>query len=651
MTTMALGAQTVSRRAGLLLMAGALLLGVAPSLAPAGAALSETAQAATAQLRSGAGSTATDKIDPALLRVHRGPTDVIVSGAPGQSWQLRNAIEASGGTVSGTLPMVSGFRASVPAHRLVDLAGSPVVTAVTKNRVLRFEELSYDDTTTASSFARTSGATTLWGQGTLGSGVGVAVLDTGVSPMNDFDGRLVHGPDLSGEGTIIDSYGHGTVMAGIVGGSGADSADRSRAYTGVAPKSTLVAVKVAGANGVTDVSTVLQGLHWVSAYKDQFNIRVLNLSWGVASTQSPAIDPLNYAVQRLWQQGVVVVVAAGNAGPTNGTILKPADDPLVITAGAFDDKQNVDPKDDNIPAWSSRGPTATGLTKPDLVAPGRTLIAARSLGSTVEKDNPKALISPTYIKGSGSSEAAAVTSGAAALLLQARPELTPDQVKAVLTATATPIPLKSAYDQGKGRLNLAAALTASPGLAVQQISTATGLGSIEASRGGRNIQTDCNNDGTLDVIKGEIDARCEAWTGAAWTGAAWTGAAWTGAAWTGAAWTGAAWTGAAWTGAAWTGAAWTGGTWNGAAWTGAAWTGAAWTGSLWTGAAWTGAAWTGAAWTGAAWTGSEYTSAEYDSEFLNAWWGGRPKYGMKIAGEESAPRPANCRDTRQDCRE
>nr|MBA2769795.1 S8 family serine peptidase [Sporichthyaceae bacterium] len=418
MTTMALGAQTVSRRAGLLLMAGALLLGVVPSLAPAGVALGETAQAAGAQLRSGAGSTATDKIDPAVLRVQRGPVDVIVSGAPGQSWQLRNAIKHSGGTVAGSLPMVSGFRATVPAHRLVDLAGSPAVTAVTKNRVMRFEEFSYDETTTASSFARVSGAPALWRDGKLGQGVGVAVLDTGVSPMNDFDGRLVHGPDLSGEGTIIDSYGHGTVMAGIVGGSGADSAGRTGgAYTGIAPKSTVVAVKVAGANGVTDVSTVLQGLHWVSAYKDQFNIRVVNLSWGVASTQSPTIDPLNYAVERLWQQGIVVVVAAGNAGAKLGTTLKPADDPMVISVGAFDDKQNVDPLDDSIPAWSSRGPTAAGLSKPDLVASGRTLVAARSFGSTVEKDNPKALISPSYIKGSGTSESAAVTSGAAALLL------------------------------------------------------------------------------------------------------------------------------------------------------------------------------------------------------------------------------------------
>lgn len=200
---------------------------------------------------------------------------------------------------------------------------------------------------------------------------------------------------------------------------------------------------------------------------------------------------------------------------------------MVISVGAFDDQKNDEPLDDTIPAWGSRGPTAAGVAKPDLVAPGRTLIATRSLGSAVEINNPLALKAPSYIKGSGTSEAAAVTSGAAALLLEARPELTPDQVKKVLTSTASPIVGRTRHAQGSGRLNVGAALAADQGPAVQQVSTATGLGSIEGSRGGRNVESDCNGDGQRELIKGEMDVRCEAWTGAAWTGAAWTGAAWT----------------------------------------------------------------------------------------------------------------------------
>ena len=127
---------------------------------------------------------------------------------------------------------------------------------------------------------------------------------------------------------------------------------------------------------------------------------MLNLSWGVASTQALAVDPIDYAVERLWSQGIVVVVAAGNSGPGDGTVTKPGDDPVVLTVGAYDDGDTTDPQDDDVPRWSSRGPTAQGLAKPDLVAPGRSVIALRAPGSAVERDNPKALVAGRYIKGS-----------------------------------------------------------------------------------------------------------------------------------------------------------------------------------------------------------------------------------------------------------
>jgi serine protease AprX len=579
-------------------------------------------------------TSASAKVDPGALAV-TGDVPVVVQATDGGLDAAAAAVTAGGGTVGAGLPIINGFSAQIPSGALEAVAASPAIVAITLDREAKFEQFSFDSTTTASNFVATSGAGQAWTQGDLGDGVGVAVLDTGISSMNDVAGRIVFGPDLSGEGTTIDSYGHGSVMAGIIGGNGADSVTNpGGAYTGVAPHATLVEVKVAGRNGAVDVSTILQGMHWASAYKDQFNIRVLNLSWGTPSTQSPTLDPLNYAVERLWQQGIVVVVAAGNSGPNAGTITKPGDDPLALTVGAYDDKQNTDPSDDSVASWSSRGPTAAGLVKPDLVAPGRTLIAMRSYGSYVEQNNPKALIAPSYIKGSGTSEATAVVSGLAALIVKAHPDWTPDQVKSALKSTASPIAGFLPTAQGSGRVQLGAALAANPGPASQQVPVATGLGSIEASRGGMNVSTDCGNDGTTDIIKGEIDVRCQPWNGAAWTGAAWTGAAWTGAAWTGAAWTGAAWTGAAWTGAAWTGAAWTGGTWTGAAWTGVAWTGAAWTGSAWTGAAWTGAAWTGVAWTGAAWTTALYGLLD---TFLTAFWGPHPKSYQHLPGEISDP--------------
>jgi serine protease AprX len=446
-------------------------------------------------------------------------------------------------------------------------------------------------------------------------------------------------------------------MAGIVGGNGADSATRSGgAFTGVAPASTVVSVKVAGRNGVVDVSTVLQAMHWISAYRTQFNIRVMNLSWGSDSRQDPSLDPLNYAVQRLWQEGIVVVVASGNSGPQAGTVMKPADDPLVLTVGAYDDKQNLDPADDSMPSWSSRGPTAAGLTKPDVVAPGRFITAVRSFGSHVETSYPKALVSPSYIRGSGTSEATAVVSGLAALLLADQPGLTPDQVKSVLTRSGAPLPNIGVTTQGQGRVRYATARSlaaTNPGPAAWQTPTATGLGSIEASRGGVNVETDCQPDGVIDVIQGEIDVRCEAWVPQQWTGSAWTGSAWTGSAWTGSAWTGSRWTGSAWTEASWDGSRWTGGAWTGSAWTGSAWTGSAWTGSRWTGSAWTGSAWTGSRWTGTDWTTAEYDSftsfgyEEVESGFLTAFWGPRPGVGQRLPGEVAEDQRPGQRGTLQ----
>ncbi|MFN2625606.1 MAG: S8 family serine peptidase [Mycobacteriales bacterium] len=587
------------------------------------------AQAFAAAARGGAWSAPrTAVIDPGIARAGSAQ-HVVVQAAPGQVADAAAAVRSAGGTVGVSLPIIDGFAATLPASAVGRLSNAASIRAVTANRQAHFSEMSYDDTTTASSGPKATQATAVWSRGFLGQGVGVAIIDTGVSSMPDFAGRVVYGPDLSGEGTTVDSYGHGTVMAGLAAGSGADSAGNvGGAYTGTAPKATIVAVKTAGRNGATDVTTVLQAMHWVAAYKDQFNIRVVNLSLGFPSTQDPAVDPLNFAVERLWRAGIFVVVAAGNTGPNNGSVQKPGDDPLVLTVGAYDDKGDADANNDQIPAWSSRGPTAQGLVKPDISSPGRTLIAARSYGSYVEEMNPKALIGKSYIKGSGTSEAAAVVSGVAALLVQAHPAWTPDQLKAALKSTALPINGKLGNDQGTGRLLASRAVDADVSTAPTQTFAGSGLGSIEATRGGRNVQTVCPGQSSATLIQGEIDVRCEPWNGSAWTGSAWTGSAWTGSAWTNSTWTGSAWTGGTWTGSAWTGSAWTG----------SAWTGSAWTGSAWTGSAWTTTAYQGSAWTGSAWTSSGY--GELDDVFLTAFWGNKPKFGKKVAGEQNdAPEP------------
>jgi serine protease AprX len=563
-------------------------------------------------------------LDPGLSTVGHAAQRVVVTGVGDAAEAVRHV----GGQVTASLPIVNGVAAEVEADDLERLARDPAVSAVTANRQARFEDFVYDATTTASNFARTSQATAAWAGGNLGQGVGVAVIDTGVSPMADFTGRLVHGPDLSGEGTTVDSFGHGTVMAGLIAGSGADSATRlGGAFTGIAPRAHVVAVKAAGRNGAVDVSTILQAMHWVSAYRDQFDIRVLNLSWGVPSTQLPTLDPLNYAVERLWGEGIVVVVAAGNSGPSYGTVTKPGDDPVVLTVGALDDHGDADPLNDDVPDWSSKGPTAASVTKPDVIAPGRTVIASRSYGSAIEQGYPDAAVAPSYIRGSGTSQATAVTSGLVALLLSARPTLTPDQVKSMLRSTASPLAGVDANTQGAGRVQLAAALTAAPSGAAQP-RLATGLGLLEQSRGGSHVTTLCN--GVETVIQGEIDVRCSAWDPVAWTGSSWTGSSWTGVSWKGGEWTGVSWKDVAWSDATWTGVSWKDGTWTGDSWEGST----GWSGT--SSSTWTGVSWKDGTWTGVSWKDSGWTSALWDADhaqFLTVFWGLAPPAGRYVPGE------------------
>ena len=553
-------------------------------------------------------------LDPALASSSTGVERVVVTGESLAA--ARRALLDAGATHLRSLPIIDGWSAVVPSAALAGLAAAPGIVAVTKDRPVTFTGGGWDPSVTSSPYAWNTQATSLWGSGRRGAGVTVAVLDTGVSQVGDLAGRLMAGPDLSGEGdNTVDSFGHGTVMAGIIAGSGAGAGSEPR--TGVAPGATVLGVKLAGRNGASDVSTVLAGLSWVGAFKDTYGIKVLNLSWGVPSTQDPSIDPVNFAVEKLWTMGVTVVVAAGNAGPNARTILKPGDDPLVLTVGAYDEHGNSALGDDSIPDWASQGPTVQGRAKPDLVAPGRTLVATRAPGSTIEQQNPLALVDGGYIKGSGTSEATAVVSGLAALLIQAHPTWTPDQVKKALTSTAVPLSGVPVTRQGAGRVQVQAATNANPGLPLQQVPVATGTGTLSASRGTSTPLT-VTCDGQPVVLTGEQTSWCAPWSSGAWTSGAWTSGAWTSGAWTSGAWTSGAWTSGAWTSGAWTSGAWTSGAWTSGAWTSGAWTSGAWTSH----------------------DEGDSTGAEPESSpFLSAFFGEGTRPGHPVIGEVTEYRP------------
>jgi len=486
-------------------------------------------------------------VDAELLLPSAEDRRVVLRAAPGRVADAQAAVRAAGGRVGRPLPLVDGFTALISPSGVRSVAADPAVRAISADRIVRLATGSFSADTTRSNYPKSSGAVAAWSRGVLGDGVGVALIDTGVAAVADLAGRVDAGPDFSAEGdSRRDSYGHGTVMAGVIAGDGAAAGEEDTAYVGMAPHARVISVKVAGRNGVTDVSTVLAAMQWVASFRDMYGIRVVNLSWGTESTQSPGVDPLDYAVERLWRAGLVVVAAAGNAGPEDGKITKPADDPVVISAGAYADRGNTDPADDEVTLWSSRGPTPEGVVKPDLVAPGRRLIAVRSPGSYIEEAYPSAHVDRAYIRGSGTSQAAAVVSGAAALLLAARPDLRPDQVKHALRASAAPLAAVPATAQGAGRLAVGDALDVDVSAAPVQETVGTGRGSLDASRGGRYVTTVCPGDETATPIIGEQDVRCRPWLSHAWTSDSWTSDSWSSDSWSSDSWSSDSWSSDSW---------------------------------------------------------------------------------------------------------
>jgi serine protease AprX len=447
-----------------------------------------------------------------------------------------------------------------------------------------------------------------------GAGVGVALIDSGVSPVQGLDGagKVVNGPDLSFESQApnlrhLDTFGHGTHMAGIIAGQDPVSGTGTR-FSGVAPGAHIVSVKVASADGASDVSQVIAGIDWVVAHRNDagLKIRVLNLSYGTQSAQSASLDPLAYAVEKAWEAGIVVVVAAGNDGFAANRLTMPAVDPDIIAVGAADPRGTDTRTDDVVADFSNRGNAARHA---DVLATGRSIVSLRSPGSYIDQTYPAARLSLTddpgqrFLRGSGTSQAAAVVSGSVALLLQQRPGLQPDQVKKLLMSTADPIAGGDAYAAGSGQINVARAAVTRSTILTRQVNTAaTGLGSLEAARGGAYVYDSV----TGTPLTGERDIFGMVWNALAWTKASATQRSWIGGTWNSSTWTGAAWGTTASGSTSWTPATWTGSSWSGVPWTGRSWSGATWSGRSWSSQTWTGRSWSGRSWSAAGWTGEPW---------------------------------------------
>jgi serine protease AprX len=467
-------------------------------------------------------------------------------------------------------------------------------------------------TTTATAFdlttltlpmsARAIGATSAYADGLSGLGIDVAVIDTGVNAVPGLAsaGKIVDAVDLSFDANSAglryrDLHGHGTNMAGIIAGDGSGGA----ATVGIAPKARIINVKVGAGDGSVDASQIIAALDWVVQNRNTNGrkIRIVSLSYDTDATTDYRTDPLSHAVENAWRAGIVVVVSGGNDGRAVHALGNPARNPFVIAAGASS-WDPLKPTIYKIPTWSSTG---DGLRNPDVLAPGEQIASLRVPGSYLDTTYPAARVSDpvsctVLFRGSGTSQGAAVTAGAAALLLEQRPLLTPDQIKTLLTSTALSIG-KSAEQQGKGMIRVYAAVSAPVPKAVQTFEASNGTGSLELSRGTFHVGSSAT-----DMLVGENHAYRGVFSGPVWAKASDLRTAWvnqvfdvsgrlSSGTWSGSSWSGSSWSGSSWSGSSWSGSSWSGSSWSGSSWSGSSWSGSSWSGSSWSGSSWSGNGW------------------------------------------------------------
>jgi len=492
----------------------------------------------------------------AATGAHQHPVRAVVVVRPGVSLPLA----VPGGRVTTVLRNVGAEVVTAPVSALRALAADPRVAGMTPDRAGRVA----GDTSKATSTGTGVLATKLFGgdAGKVGTGahVNVALLDTGVSDtaaLSRSSGRITDGVDVSSlaaggvartSGQFLDGYGHGTFLASLIaGGKVPGSGGRG---LGVAPSARIVVVKVADSKGNTSLSQVLAGLDWVAAHARA--IQVVNLALAVDRPTAPAYgaDPLTAAVEHVRAAGVVVVAAAGNKA---GEVGDPGLDPQSLTVGAV----TADKGRPSVAPFSGSGVVA-GVSKPDVVAPGVHVLGVINANSEVAKTNPQGWAAHGLFKGSGTSEATAVTSGVVAAYLSKHPGATPMQVKAAVRADATPL-----HDKRAG----AGVVTMTHSVVPHPTSTAAGEGGFNASAWNRNAWTG---------VPGWQTKLASMWSGPAWNAVTWSAVTWSAVTWSSSQWSAVSWSAVSWSAVSWSAVTWSAVTWSAVTWSAVSWSDYGW---------------------------------------------------------------------------
>jgi serine protease AprX len=498
---------------------------------------------------------------------------VIVQAKPGKSSRyvaslVQGVVSAHPGKAKGlqrNFSALNGVSAALTGAQIADLAKQKGILAITRDRKL----VASGQYSSDGDWSQATKVDGFWGGMQL-SGLSmpaIAIVDSGVqSSRIDFNGRVVKQVRITNllPNSLGDGRGHGTLVAGIAAGS-------ASRYAGAAPTAPIVSLDVMDDNGMALTSDVIAAADWILQNKAAYNIRVANFSLQSSTPATFAYDPLDAAVEKLWFNGVVVVAAAGNYGdngqPTT-VAYAPGNDPFVITVGASD--MNGTPytaADDFVAPWSAFGYTLDGFAKPDIGAPGRYIVGPVPSTSTMAKEHPERVTSSGYMWMSGTSFAAPMVSGSAALVLAYHPNWTPDQVKGALMLTAQPTAAGTAL--GVGELNAKAATLVltppNPNLALNQFVRSDGSGGL-----------------AFDSAS---------WANTAQADASWNSASWNSASWANASWANASWNSASWAAASWNSASWAAASWNSASWAAASWAAASWAAASWNAASWAAASW------------------------------------------------------------
>lgn len=388
-------------------------------------------------------------------------------------------VRSLNGRVTGYLKFLSAFRVELPARAIRELAVQDDIRLISYDTRVRPTGLvEYGNLATAYPFA--VAADQVWsgigGPAATGRGVRVAVIDTGVTPLPDLP-DTTHVIINGGTNNSTDHYGHGTHIAGIIAGTGQGSGGK---YMGVAPAAGIVSLKVSDDAGMATEYDVIKALEWVYHNGAQHSIRVVNLSLTSTLAQGYDTSPLCAAVERLWAAGTVVVVASGNRGSDPHAMhYPPANDPYVITVGAVSDMGTPDTGDDSERDWSARGLTQHLHVKPDVMAPGSRIISLLSSPQAyIPATYPDLIVDGTHLRLGGTSMAAPVLSGVIALMLEADPSLTPDQVKWIVMRSTRPFLYQTLQEPGVIRADTAAYYSRhqTPESANQGLTPSAGLG-------------------------------------------------------------------------------------------------------------------------------------------------------------------------------